>query len=99
MPPKERSSDVFRGRGDWWLPEAPEVKVAGELEIEHHSSPRLELARFLSDGNPNNRYPVILGTTLQGEPVTLESLWQIGRPWVSSTRLAEPIRREILTAD
>lgn len=91
--------EALHDRGEWWLPETPEVKVAGEIEIEHHGSPRLELARFLADGDPDRRYDVVLGTTLAGEPITLEGLRQVGRPSVYSRRLPEPIQREILTSD
>jgi len=91
--------EPFRARGEWWLPATPGSKVAGDLEVEHHESPRLDLSRFIGDGHPDARHDAVLGTTLAGLPMTLEALWQIERPLVYSNRLPEPIQREVLTAE
>jgi hypothetical protein len=99
MASTDRLNEPFRRRGEWWLPEAPDSRVAGDLEIAHHDAPRLELAHYLSDGHPENRYDVVLGVTLKGEPVTLQGARQIGTGSVSSRLLPEPITSEILSID
>ncbi len=83
--------------GHWWQPEASDRKVAGTLDTARTGQIRLELLALLTDGHPFNRYPVVLGTTADGVPVTLEDLQQIGRTSRSSTKLDEPVELETLT--
>jgi hypothetical protein len=96
------------------VPGRARAKVAGELETSQHSAPRLELGhllgrppdsvpiaigRLLSGELSDTTYPVILGTTIEGEPITLVSAQQLSRPTVVSRLLSRPIQREILSAD
>lgn len=96
---EDQLAEPFRSNGEWWLPDHADRPIAGELSIEHHGQPRLELVHLLTDGHSENRYEIVLGTTLGGEPITLESLWQSGRNSHFSNRLSESIERETLTAD
>src|SRR5258708_2109721 len=93
------ASEPFRERGAWWLPEQPDVKFGGELRIDQHSAPRLDLEHVIADGDPDRSYPIVLGTTSKGEPVTLESAQQFGSSSVFSNRIGETIKREVLLAD
>ena len=96
------------------MPARARRKVAGELETSQHLAPRLELGhllgrppdpgpiaigRLLSGDLADTTYPVILGATREGEPVTLVSAQVLSRPTVVSRRLRRPIQREILSAD
>ncbi len=85
-----------RRAGHWWRPEAPDRRIAGSLDTSGDGPIRLELLDLLTDGYGHNRYDVVLGTTADGLPVTLESLQQIGRSGHSSRRLETPVDTEVL---
>ena len=59
----------------------------------------IALGHLLSGDLSDATYPTILGTTLEGEPITLVSAQQVGRPTVVSRLLSKPAQREILSAD
>ena len=85
------------GLGHWWRPEESDRKIAGTLRTESTGPIRLELLDLLTNGHSSNRYPVVLGTTADGLPVTLEDLQQIERHSRSSRKLQEPVELETLT--
>lgn len=90
--------EAVRWLGDWCLPGAPNGHVAGTLLIGADDSIELELMAFLTDGHPDNRYPVVLGTTREGGLVTLQGVLQVGSDARSSRALPEPVRFEKLAA-
>src|SRR5476649_672542 len=73
--------------------------VSGVLETDRQSQPRLELDRYLTNGSAQNTYPIVLGTTLLGDPITLEKLNHAGSSSRNSTRLPNPIQTEVLSVE
>lgn len=94
-----RLNGRVRRRGEWWRPEEPEAAVSGVLETDRQAPPRLELDRYLTNGHADNAYPIVLGTTLPGDPITLEALQHAGSSSRSSTRLPKPVETEVLSAE
>jgi hypothetical protein len=81
--------------GEWWKPEAADRRVPGSLDTKGDGPMRLELLGLLTDGHPDNRYAVVLGTTADGVAVTLEGLQQIGQSTRSSRTLDAPVETEV----
>jgi ApeA-like protein/HEPN superfamily Apea-like protein len=84
--------------GHWWQPDHADQRVAGTLRLGASGDARLELIGLLTNGHPENRYPVVLGITGDGIPVTLEGLQQVGRSGRSSRFLDKPVDTEVLGA-
>ncbi|HSW43455.1 MAG TPA: HEPN domain-containing protein [Patescibacteria group bacterium] len=92
------ATDGVKRLGHWWRPEDPARKVAGTLLTDVSGPLRLDLMDLLTDGHPDNRYPVVLGTTADGTPVTLENLQQLGRSGRVSRLLEKSVETEVLMA-
>jgi ApeA N-terminal domain 1 len=73
--------DSIEYRGFWWLPDNPEKTVAGFLTFSQQKGGKLELIGAFSsmfEGASDN-YPIILGMTIDGKPVTLQRCLETGR--------------------
>ncbi len=70
---------VSEHKGDWWLPDKPEIKVKGTLVISDDQAV-LELAGALTEigpGKPQDFRPeVILGISIEGHRITLLKCFQ-----------------------
>ncbi len=82
--------------GVWWLPSEPGRTVGGRLTFAPAEGLRLDLIGVLGGGRPGVRHDIVLGTTVDGEPITLESAAQGGRREVSSVWLPAPVVAEVL---
>jgi hypothetical protein len=80
--------------GHWWLPEAPDRRVAGRLLFPADGPIALELMDVLSGGLPDQVYRSVTGITTDGTAMTLEGLTWIGGHDVNSVFLPEQHRRE-----
>lgn len=74
----ERSlGDSFETFGEWFLPENPERKIAGAISYSgkgaelHLHKTFVPLSGAVGLGNLLQTYPVVLGTTREGEAMTL----------------------------
>ena len=82
--------------GFWWLPEDPDRTVGGRLSFAPADGLRLDLVGVLGSDDPYEKLDVVLGTTIDGEPITLESVQRGGRRTVSSIRLPATVISETL---
>src|SRR6266540_2513351 len=74
----------FELKGYWWLPETPENQVSGTLSFLPSELVSLELmGSLIKLDNPNPRREdfinpsIILGVSLQGQPVTIAKCTQV----------------------
>jgi ApeA N-terminal domain 1 len=63
-------------KGQWWLPEKPEIKLAGSLSITSGRRAELEIQGSFSDSHfweseSVSRIPIILGLSNNGKQITL----------------------------
>jgi len=79
--PLNESFDIL---GEWYLPENPSRKLAGKLlytpeRTELHLNEAFQPLRGkIYSGGSEQSYPVIYGTTIKGEAITLLDVLQIG---------------------
>jgi len=78
-------TDAFDQQGEWWLPEAPSRRLSGRITVRADKYAELNL---LDSFQPiegvvqiadHIEYPIVLGTTANGEAVTLLNCQQMGR--------------------
>jgi hypothetical protein len=82
--------------GFWWLPEEPARTVGGQLSFTPADGLRLDLVGVLGGDDPYEEHKIVLGTSVDGEPITLESAQQGGRRTVSSVWLPAPVTSHTL---
>ena len=82
--------------GFWWLPEEPARTVGGQLSFAPTDGLRLDLVGVLGGDDPYEEHEIVLGTTVDGEPITLESAQQGGRRTVSSRWLPAAVTSHTL---
>ena len=71
--------------GTWWLPDDPTRRVAGTFVVDPSGRVALELVGVLREGQSNVPYDVVLGTTTDGDAVTLTDVAPAGSTTRSST--------------
>ncbi len=90
--------------GHWWLPSAPERRVAGTLAYEPDGHPELDLMETLSNDPASIESSVVLGLSVDAEPVTVEVEFETNRPSIHTrqghrvVRQAVAVRRAIVGA-
>jgi hypothetical protein len=71
---------VSKYKGDWWLPDKPELKVKGTLDISQDNRAVLELMGALTEIGPGKplefRPEIILGISIGGTRITLHKCIQ-----------------------
>lgn len=75
--------ESFQSNGDWWVPNAPEEKVSGEISFTPADGIKLGLNGYLPDeeqeskkdsrGELSKRYPILYGDTARDGPVTVQN--------------------------
>ena len=58
-------------KGEWWLPQAPEVRIPGALNFTTRDGARLSLSGKLTQSRGHHVADFILGATLDGDQITL----------------------------
>lgn len=76
--------DEFTTIGDWWLPESPQDRRHGTLvqrdgETELQLQEGFDIPEELRHGGEMHFYPVVHGTTADGEAITLISAYSAGQ--------------------
>lgn len=84
--------------GKWWLPGEETRQVAGELRLDADGPARLELhERLTRDPASLQELGIVLGTSLQGEALTLDRVLSLGVSSVSSRKIGGVLEREVLS--
>lgn len=84
--------------GKWWRADGVGQPVAGELRLDGEGPARLELHERLTVGAAElDELGIVLGTSLEGDLLTLQRVWSLGTSSHSSRKFGATLEREVLS--